>query len=122
MKPSKEKIKECKAKISEIFTEHHGKDIGNLIDRINSFIIGTTNFRRMKISKKIFEDIDEHVWKCTYDIYIDNILIKERNGLEISTSKRTSLKGVDTVIYLLIQMSLKDKYIRLRKYELNMLK
>lgn len=65
VKPSRERIKACKAKISKIFNEHHGKDIGLLIQKINPYLVGVANFWKMGSAKKIFGDIDEHVWTCT---------------------------------------------------------
>lgn len=64
-KPSKDSIKKCKGKISEIFNQMIGKNVGSLILRLNPVIMGSANYWSSVVSKEIYGNIDNYIWKKT---------------------------------------------------------
>jgi len=65
-KPSKESIKRFKSKVTEICKQFHGQSVDALIDRLNPFIRGTANYWKPTNAKKIFSDMDKHIWRNIY--------------------------------------------------------
>ena len=66
IKPSKDSIKNFKAKVSERVRWHHGDNVDSLIDSLNPLIIGTANYWKPTVAKKIFSDMDYYIWNKIY--------------------------------------------------------
>ena len=66
IKPSKDSIKNFKAKVSERVRWHHGDNVDSLIDSVNPLIIGTANYWKPTVAKKIFSDMDYYIWNKIY--------------------------------------------------------
>ena len=49
-------------KVSDIFKECTGNNVGVLIKKLNPVVIGTANYWNTQVSKKIFGDIDNYLW------------------------------------------------------------
>lgn len=66
IKPSKKSIKEFKSKIKAIFKECNGTNVLNLVRKLKPVIIGTANYWKTTVAKKIFAMMDHYIWKKTY--------------------------------------------------------
>lgn len=66
IKPSKDSIKNFKAKVSERVRWHHGNNVDSLIDSLNPLIIGTANYWKPTVAKKTFSDMDYYIWNKIY--------------------------------------------------------
>lgn len=64
--PSKRSIKEVLAKVRAIITTNHHLSAGQLIVRLNPIIRGWANYHRHVVSKKIFADIDHHIFQMLW--------------------------------------------------------
>lgn len=62
IKPSKKSVETLRGKISDIFKECTGNNVGNLISKLNPVVIGTANYWNTQVSKEIFGDIDNYLW------------------------------------------------------------
>ncbi len=62
IKPSKDSVKEAKAKIREIFRIMRGHNVEDLIDKLNPVILGIVEFWKPMVSSKAFSDIDHYIW------------------------------------------------------------
>ena len=62
IKPSKDSVKEAKAKIREIFRIMRGHNVEDLIDKLNLVILGIVEFWKPMVSSKAFSDIDHYIW------------------------------------------------------------
>jgi len=62
IKPSKESIKKTKAKLREVFLEHHGKHIDLLIGKINPIIRGVANYYKTQVASEIFSSLDTYLF------------------------------------------------------------
>lgn len=65
IKPSKDSIKKAKEKINYVFEISKGDNVDTLIDRLNPVIKGIGYFWRIGVAKKIFSQIDSHIWNKT---------------------------------------------------------
>ena len=65
-KPSKDSIRKFKKEIDRRFKIMNGNNVDSLIDFINPMIRGTANYWRPFISSKIFNKMDNYIWKKTY--------------------------------------------------------
>ena len=63
IKPSKELLQKTRNDIREIFLNHHGKRIGDLIGKINPVIRGKANYLKSVVSSKAFTDLDNYLFK-----------------------------------------------------------
>ena len=61
-KPSHNSIKQFKSKVSEICRRHHGHNVDDLIKHLNLLIIGTANYWKPSVAKKIFSKMDHFIW------------------------------------------------------------
>lgn len=66
IKPSKDSIRNFKVKISEIIRWNYGNNVDELINSLNPLIIGTANYWKPVVSKKIFSDMDYYIWNKIY--------------------------------------------------------
>ena len=66
IKPSKDSIRKFKKEIDRRFKIMNGNNVDSLIDFINPMIRGTANYWRPFISSKIFNKMDNYIWKKTY--------------------------------------------------------
>jgi RNA-directed DNA polymerase len=66
IKPSKDSIKSFKVKISERVRLNYGNNVDNLIKSLNPLIIGTANYWKPTVAKKIFSDMDYYIWNKIY--------------------------------------------------------
>ena len=66
VKPSKEGIKKFKKEINRRFEIMNGNNVDSLIDFINPLIRGTANYWKPFISSRIFNKMDNYIWKKTY--------------------------------------------------------
>lgn len=62
IKPSKKSIKSFKVKVHDRFRLLNGHSVDELIDNLNPLIIGTANFWRHVVSKRIFSSMDYYLW------------------------------------------------------------
>lgn len=62
IKPSKESIKKCKAKISEVFEKNNGSNANSLISNLNPVIRGYGNYWSSVVSKDTFRKIDYYIF------------------------------------------------------------
>ena len=65
IKPSKDSVKKCKQKIADIFHEHNGSNVDNLIDHLNYLLRGNAFYWRTVVSKETYSKIDCYVWTKT---------------------------------------------------------
>ena len=63
IKPSRESLKEARAKIREIFRMMRGHNVKELTDALNPVITGIAEFWKPMVSKKSFTKIDNYIWK-----------------------------------------------------------
>ncbi len=63
IRPSKESVKEAKAKISNIFQMMNGHNVGELISVLNPVIDGIAEYWKPLCSSKIFGEMDTYIWK-----------------------------------------------------------
>lgn len=63
IKPSKEKVKEVKRKLREIWLEKVGNTVENLVNTINPIIRGWANYYSHVVSSKIFSDLDTWMFR-----------------------------------------------------------
>lgn len=61
-RPSKNSIKEFKSKVAEICRQSYGQNVDSLIKRLNSLIIGTANYWKPSVAKRIFSKMDSYIW------------------------------------------------------------
>ena len=65
IKPSNNSVKKAKASIKDVFTKKKGRPIGELIMELNPIIRGTGYYWNKVVSKRIFSDMDNYIWKKT---------------------------------------------------------
>lgn len=65
-KPSKDSIKNAKRKISEKARQLYGKNVQKLIGTLNPITLGTANYWSPTVAKKVFSEMDAHIWKVQY--------------------------------------------------------
>jgi RNA-directed DNA polymerase len=65
-KPSKDSIKNAKRKISDKTRQLHGKNVQKLISTLNPIALGTANYWSPTVAKKVFSEMDSHIWKVQY--------------------------------------------------------
>jgi len=65
IKPAKDSVKKAKVTIKEAFAKKRGRPAGELIAELNPVIRGTANYWQHVVSKKIYSDVDNYVWKKT---------------------------------------------------------
>jgi len=63
IKPSKETLQKARRDIREIFLNHSGHRIGDLIGKINPVIRGKANYLNKQVSSKAFVDLDNYLFK-----------------------------------------------------------
>ena len=63
IKPNKKFLQKTRNDIREIFLNHHGKSVGNLIGKINPVIRGKANYLNKYVSSKAFSDLDNYLFK-----------------------------------------------------------
>ena len=63
IKPSKKFLQKTRNDLREIFLEHSGKTVGNLIRKINPVIRGKANYIKTVVSSKAFESLDNHLFR-----------------------------------------------------------
>ena len=62
IKPSKKFLQKTRNDIREIFLNHHGKSVGELIRKINPVIRGKANYLNKVVSSKAFQKLDEYLF------------------------------------------------------------
>ena len=62
-KPSNKFLKKTRNDIREIFLNHSGKRVGNLIGKINPVIRGKANYLKKYVSSKAFASLDDYLFK-----------------------------------------------------------
>ena len=62
IKPSKEFIRKTKCDIREIFLNHIGKNVNELINKINPVIRGKANYMKHQVSSKVFSYLDHYLY------------------------------------------------------------
>lgn len=62
IKPSKKYLQKTRDDIREIFLNHHGKNVRELIGKINPIIRGKANYLNKVASSKAFQKLDEHLF------------------------------------------------------------
>lgn len=65
-KPSKDSIKNAKRKISDKARQLYGKNVQKLIGTLNPIALGTANYWSPTVAKKVFSEMDSHIWKVQY--------------------------------------------------------
>jgi RNA-directed DNA polymerase len=65
-KPSKDSIENAKRKISDKARQLHGKNVQKLISTLNPIALGTANYWSPTVAKKVFSEMDSHIWKVQY--------------------------------------------------------
>ena len=65
-KPSKESIKKFKKEVDRRFKIMYGNNVDSLIDFLNPLIRGTANYWKPFVSSRIFNQMDNYIWKKTY--------------------------------------------------------
>ncbi|WP_222439469.1 group II intron maturase-specific domain-containing protein, partial [Sporosarcina sp. BP05] len=65
-KPSKDSIKNAKRKISDKARKLYGNNVQTLIDTLNPIALGTANYWSPTVAKKVFSEMDSHIWKVQY--------------------------------------------------------
>ncbi|MEM7592793.1 MAG: group II intron reverse transcriptase/maturase, partial [Cyanobacteria bacterium P01_A01_bin.83] len=63
IKPTKKFLQKTRNDIREIFLNHHGKRVEDLIGKINPVIRGKANYLRNVVSSKAFQDLDNYLFK-----------------------------------------------------------
>lgn len=63
IKPSKDSIKKAKLSIKNVFENKRGSSVRELITELNPIIRGTGFYWNKVVSKKIFNEIDDYIWK-----------------------------------------------------------
>jgi RNA-directed DNA polymerase len=63
IKPSQKFLQKTRNDLREIFLNHAGKGVGNLIGKINPVIRGKANYLRKVVSSKAFTDLDTYLFK-----------------------------------------------------------
>ena len=63
IKPSKEKIKEVKTKLREVWLKMVGSTVNNLVGKINPIIRGWANYYKSVSSKETFSNLDNWMFK-----------------------------------------------------------
>jgi len=66
IKPSRESVKKTKRQISERIRALNGNNVGKVIEILNPVIIGKANYWSPEVSKKTYQNIDRHIYWCTY--------------------------------------------------------
>lgn len=66
IKPSKDSIKTAKRKLTDKTRQLYGKNVQVLISTLNPIIIGTANYWSPSVAKKVFSEMDSHIWKIQY--------------------------------------------------------
>lgn len=66
VKPSKDSIKKFQNEIDRRFKIMNGNNVDSLIEILNPLIRGTANYWRPFISSRIFNKMDNYIWKKTY--------------------------------------------------------
>lgn len=66
IKPSKESIKKAKKTLSDTAKFVRGNNIGMFIDKLNPIITGTANYWSTQVAKRIFNNMDFHLWNIQY--------------------------------------------------------
>ncbi|MBQ6448969.1 MAG: group II intron reverse transcriptase/maturase [Bacillus sp. (in: Bacteria)] len=66
IKPSKDSIKNFKAKVDERIRWNYGHNVDDLINSLNPLIKGTANYWKPTVAKKIFSDMDYYIWNKIY--------------------------------------------------------
>jgi RNA-directed DNA polymerase len=66
IKPSKASVKEIKRKLKKTFRECHGFSIRKLIATLNPVIRGWANYFRIGVSARIFNYLDDYLWKLQF--------------------------------------------------------
>lgn len=83
IKPSKESIKEAKAKITEVFNYMKGHNVGELISVLNPVIDGIAEYWKPLCSNEAFKSIDHHIWNRTM-IFLKHLHSNKSKGWIIS--------------------------------------
>jgi RNA-directed DNA polymerase len=65
-KPSKDSIKNAKKKISDKARQLYGQNVQKLIGTLNPITLGTANYWSPTVAKKVFSEMDSHIWKTQY--------------------------------------------------------
>jgi RNA-directed DNA polymerase len=65
IKPSQESVKKAKARIREIFEFYKGREVGQLIEKLNPVLRGVANYWSPTVAKKIYRDLDSYVLERT---------------------------------------------------------
>lgn len=65
IKPSKGSIKKAKEKIKDVFARKNGRPVREVIIELNPIIRGTGYYWNKVVSSKIFNGIDNYIWKKT---------------------------------------------------------
>ena len=65
IKPSKDSIKEARAKITEVFNYMKGHNVGELISALNPVIDGIVEYWKPLCSTDAFNAVDYHIWTRT---------------------------------------------------------
>jgi RNA-directed DNA polymerase len=65
-KPSKDSIKKAKKKITDKARRLYGKNIEVLISTLNPITLGTANYWSPSVAKKVFSEMDSHIWRVQY--------------------------------------------------------
>jgi RNA-directed DNA polymerase len=60
-KPSKDSIKQFKSKIAKTFKLLQGQNVDEVIRSLNPLIIGTANYWKPTVAKKIFSKMDHYL-------------------------------------------------------------
>lgn len=63
IKPSKKFLQKTRNDIREIFLNHHGKSVKELIGKINPVIRGKANYLNKVVSSKAFSDLDSYLFR-----------------------------------------------------------
>lgn len=65
IKPSKDSIKEARTKITEVFKDMKGHNVGDLILALNPVIDGIADYWKPLCSSEAFSSLDYHIWTRT---------------------------------------------------------
>jgi RNA-directed DNA polymerase len=65
-KPSKDSIKNAKKKITDKTRQLYGKNVQVLVGTLNPITLGIANYWSLSVAKKVFSEMDSHIWKVQY--------------------------------------------------------
>src|SRR5919201_2048553 len=66
IKPSKAAVKRIRARLSAEMKTLHGHNAQMVLIRLNPIIRGWSAYYRHAVSARVFNELDNHVWKLTY--------------------------------------------------------